>query len=279
MRARASAAAERLLQALQGEAALPSTADAVAAQGRLRQAGYDAPGWDAQGHGPPAPDIQRPGEDSGPWPLKGWQRLSARGCDERALETHLSEFSPASRALLLSKAGPVAARATNGPPTHPPRRHDPQRSCYSACACLCCSRRADAPAMGSLFPWAIIVPPAPPAGYCRRVPCPSSMLSRASAMKGARVARNVRLADMNLDVPVADARRIEVVANGLPLWHGLTYDSAIVPASRGRARPTPAQMRSPAAQSMRLPGASATMTGLGQSCTSSSQGMVGKTRP
>ena len=119
IRARAPAAAERLRQALQGEAALPSTAAAVAAQGRLRQASYDAPGWDAQGAGPPAPDVQRPGEDSGPWPFKGWQRLAARACDERAFETHLSELSPASRALLLSQAGPFAARAINVPPTHP----------------------------------------------------------------------------------------------------------------------------------------------------------------
>ena len=37
---------------------------------------------------------------------------------------------------------------------------------------------------------------------------------------GARVARNVRLAEMNIDVPVADDRRIDVVANGLALWHG-----------------------------------------------------------
>ena len=36
----------------------------------------------------------------------------------------------------------------------------------------------------------------------------------------AAVARNVRVADMNIDVPVVDDRRIEVVANGLPLWHG-----------------------------------------------------------
>ena len=47
---------------------------------------------------------------------------------------------------------------------------------------------------------------------------------------GARVSRNVRVADMNIDVPVADARRIEVVANGLPLWHGsqLALDATIV---------------------------------------------------
>ena len=37
---------------------------------------------------------------------------------------------------------------------------------------------------------------------------------------GARVARNVCPADMNLSIPVPDARRIEIVCNGLPLWHG-----------------------------------------------------------
>ena len=34
---------------------------------------------------------------------------------------------------------------------------------------------------------------------------------------GAKVARNVRLADKSLEVLVADTRRIEVAANGLPV--------------------------------------------------------------
>ena len=45
-------------------------------------------------------------------------------------------------------------------------------------------------------------------------------LARVCREAGARVARNVRLADMNLDTPVGDERRIEVVANGLHVWHG-----------------------------------------------------------
>ena len=47
---------------------------------------------------------------------------------------------------------------------------------------------------------------------------------------GARVAQNVRLADMNLDASVQDDRCIEVVCNGLPLWHGaqLAVDATIV---------------------------------------------------
>ena len=46
------------------------------------------------------------------------------------------------------------------------------------------------------------------------------VVARVCQEAGARVARNVRLADMNIDVPVSDDRRIEVVANGLSLWHG-----------------------------------------------------------
>ena len=37
---------------------------------------------------------------------------------------------------------------------------------------------------------------------------------------GARVATNVLLRDMNVDVPLTDGRRIEVLANGLPIWQG-----------------------------------------------------------
>ena len=51
----------------------------------------------------------------------------------------------------------------------------------------------------------------PPAHY------PFERAIAASAEAGARVGRNVALAAMNIDVPVHDARRIEVVCNGLPL--------------------------------------------------------------
>ena len=37
---------------------------------------------------------------------------------------------------------------------------------------------------------------------------------------GARVATNVFLRDMNVDVPLTDSRRIEALANGLLLWQG-----------------------------------------------------------
>ena len=66
-------------------------------------------------------------------------------------------------------------------------------------------------------------------------------VARVCCEAGAQVAWNVRVGDMNLDVPVIDARRVEVVANGLPLWHGaqLGIDATIVsPVTRtGFARP------------------------------------------
>ena len=86
--------------------------------------------------------------------------------------------------------------------------------------------------MCSSIPWAIIVPPAPPPGYCRCAPGFSSVLSRGKPAHG--FAQNVRLAD------IADARRSEVVANGLPLWHGsdLAIDATIV-CPPDAARPSP----------------------------------------
>ena len=39
-------------------------------------------------------------------------------CDKRTYETQLSDLTPASRALLLSQAGPFASRALNLMPTH-----------------------------------------------------------------------------------------------------------------------------------------------------------------
>ena len=66
-------------------------------------------------------------------------------------------------------------------------------------------------------------------------------VARVCREAGARVARHVRLADMNLDVPVSDERRIEVVANVLPLWHGsqLALHATIVSplTRRGEAHP------------------------------------------
>ena len=141
-----------------------------------------------------------------------------------ALELHLSHLDAASRALLLSQAGPHAARALTIFST------STELAVASPQFRVILLRRLR-----------LALPVAPRACACRgrldplgdhRAACANAgvLASRALPLEravarvcqeaGARVARNVRLADMSIDVPVSDDRRIEVVANGLPLWHG-----------------------------------------------------------
>ena len=116
IQARAPAAAARLRAALQGDGALPSSAAATQALAHLRDLAYEPPDWAVICFGaaaPPAPD-----RDDDPWPFQGWQRSAARACDERMYETHLSHLTSASRALLLSQAGPLRFPRRE-PPAHP----------------------------------------------------------------------------------------------------------------------------------------------------------------
>ena len=56
-----------------------------------------------------------------------------------------------------------------------------------------------------------------PGRYRWSMPLPASARSLRKKTTGGRVARNVRVADMSLDVLVSDATRIEVVCNGFSL--------------------------------------------------------------
>ena len=155
-------------------------------------------------------------------------------CDERACETHLAELSPASRALLLSQAGPHSTQAFTVAPTHGGvvilsvqfrvlllrRLRLPLPLAPRLCGCherldTLGDHRTASATTGVLA--------------SRALPLERAV-ARACREAGARVSRNVRVADMNIDVPVAKSRRIEVVANGLPLWHGsqLALDATTV---------------------------------------------------
>ena len=232
LRDRAPEAAARMLHALQGPLAdsPPSAAAAQHAAVYLRAQGYTVPNWE-EAMRPPAdaPSREEPCDH-----LRGWQRRAAHACDERAFETLFSSLSPAARALLLSQAGPHSSRALTVLPTHEdvtlPSAHFrvlllrrlrlPLPLAPRACACrrpldVLGDHRAACATAGVLA--------------SRAIPLERA-LARVCREAGARVARNVRLADMNLDVPVQDARRIEVVCNGLPLWHGeqLAVDATLV---------------------------------------------------
>ena len=172
--------------------------------------------------------------------LRGWQRRASHACDERALETHLADLSPASRALLLSQAGPHSARALMVLPTcedvvvpashfrvlllrrlRLPLDFGP-RSCFFfafAAAHLMSMETTELPA------------PHLVSGVLASRALPlERAIARVCQEAGARVGRNVALSAMNIDVPVHDARRIQVVCNGLPLWHGaqLAVDATLV---------------------------------------------------
>ena len=246
-----------MLHALQGPLA-DSPPSAVAAQHAavyLRAQGYTVPNWEeAMRPFSDAPSREEPYDH-----LRGWQRRAAHACDERAFETFFSSPSPASRALLLSQAGPHSSRAFTVLPTHEdvtlPGAHFrvpllrrlrlPLPLAPRACAC-----RRPLDVLGD-HPAACAT-----AGVLasRTIPLERA-LARVCREAGARVARNVRLADMNLDVPVQDARRIEVVCNGLPLWHGeqLAVDSSVP--SAGMASPGPTWMPIPASLLPRPPAA------------------------
>ena len=244
IRARSAQIAADLLHALAAPHASGSPAVAAAAQAadHLAAQGYRVPAWDAPEprHPAQADDHDQPGHR-----LRGWQRYAARACDQRAFETHLATLPPASRALLLSQAGPHAACCFTVRPTHE------AVTIPSAEFRVLLLRRLR-----------LALPLAPRLCACRglldplgdhRAACATSgaLASRALPLEravarvcqeaGARVARNVRLADMNLPVPVPDARRIEIVCNGLPLWHGaqLAVDTTCVsPVTRsGEPRP------------------------------------------
>ena len=224
IQARSPQIAAHLRRALAEPHASGSTAVAAAAQvaAHLTAQGCHVPAWDA--------DVEaQPGTR-----LRGWQRHAARACDRHAFEMHFATLSPASRALLLSQAGPHAACCLTVRPTHE------AVTIPSAEFRVLLLRRLRLP-----------LPLAPRVCACRgpldplgdhRAACANSgaLASRALPLEravarvcqeaGARVARNMRLADMNLPIPVADARRIEIVCNGLPLWHGaqLAVDTTCV---------------------------------------------------
>ena len=238
--------AETLQQAIVvaqgGPAPAPSVAALVHAAESLRAQGFQVPPWESLlgGQRPPAAPEPRTHGDT----LRGWQRAAVACQDRTACESLLSDLDPASRALLLSQAGPGGPRAVTALPTAPEFRMP------SECMRILLLRRLRAPLPhaprrcrcgGALDVWGDHRTACPTAGVLGPRGAP---LERAAARvcreAGARVANNVLLRDMNLDVSLADARHIEVLANGLPLYQGaqVAVDTTLVsPVSRdGTAR-------------------------------------------
>ncbi|CAK0888740.1 unnamed protein product, partial [Prorocentrum cordatum] len=213
------------------------------AKEHLSAHGFAAPNWHdlAQGARPP-PTHER---EHGEW-AHGWQFWAARVLENTARQQLLNASTPPDRALLRSQSGPCAGRAFTALPTTgdfhiPPAefrvlllrrlRFDLP---FAASACRCRGRldargdhRAACPRAGVLKKRSIPLEKAA-ARICREA--------------GGRVAENQLLRDLNVDgVDPRDGRKIEVIANCLPLWGGaqLAIDATLVSPVRtdGTAQP------------------------------------------
>ena len=222
----------------------PSARAAEQAAQHLRSQGFDAPPWASlleRDEAAAASRSQWEGGHSRP----GWQHAAGASLHTRAPETLFADLDPASRALLLSQGGEAPGCTFTATPSSPDtavpdaeyrvlllrRLRLPLPLAPKHCACgglldELGDHRSACAQVGAL---------------ARR----AGLLERAAARickgAGARVATNVALRELNLDVPAADGRRTEVVANGLPLWQGaqIAIDATVVSPVRrdGSARP------------------------------------------
>ena len=226
--------AAQILEHLQHpSAAIPSIQAAAAAAQALEERGWTPPSWTELTQGT-QPDPSEANTEEAPR-TRGWQQQATIPVHTANYNELQAAIPPASQALLQSQAGPFASRAfTTIPysaefeyPSHffrilllrRLRLHLP----LSARSCRC--RR-----------------PLDPLGDHRAACAQSGVLrSRGGPLEraaaricregGARVTTNTRLADLNIqNLSRVDDRRIEVIANGLPMWGGsqLAVDTTLV---------------------------------------------------
>ena len=237
IRARHPDIAARILEALEdsgGDSATLREASTCAA--RLAEAGAHVPAWAALSEGarpaPPDAEHREPGVFQ-----HGWQFLAARTLDHRCRLQLEPQLSRSERAHLRSQSGPGAGAALMAVPSNPLMRMDP-----SVFRVLLLRRLR------------LALPLAPGSCRCRhfldplgdhRAACSTagvlarrgypleSAAARVCREARGRVRRDAFVRDMNV-FPAAprDGRRIEVVVDGLPLFHGaqLAVDTTLVSA-------------------------------------------------
>ena len=238
---RQPAVAEQLVAALTNREPGRHLESAVESRERLLDAGFLAPVWrDFTGDHSP-----RPGrcnlDDAEPGSRHGWQQVSSMTLEECFVRNYLW---PRLRALFRSQGGPLASVPCTCFPIAPHCRFDPQpfrvlllrrlwlplpstsRNCQ--CGLPLDSRghhRAACAVAGVLG---------------RRGFTLESAAARVCREAGARVSLDVRVKDMDLARPDAlDNRRLEVVADGLPLFQGaqLAVDTTAVSVLRRDGAP------------------------------------------
>ena len=229
--------AETLVRELEGDWDVPTvTAASDAARVLSSLPGFELPSWFALVHGT-RPLLREP-EDHEPGASRsGWQHEASIHTDLAFRGGMLEVLADHEKAFLRSQSGPGAGVALSATP-----------SSYHT--------RIDSQLFRVLLLRRLRLPLSPPSRFCRcgrpfdalghhRAACArtgvlgrrgfavESAAARICREAGGRVTTNVMVRDLNLAAPnVRDARRLEVVVDGLPLFGGaqLAVDTTLVSA-------------------------------------------------
>ena len=237
---------ETLLHELDQGAASSSVSvrEVTEAASLLKEEGWTSPEWSKFRD----PDFKPPqsdeNDDKEPSDWKhGWQYHACIARDTHfAMHSHLPTFSSDLRALRLSQKGPCASRHFTVVPTTAEtsfsssqfhvllrvRLHLPLHFEDKQCKCgqLLDSRGFHRSACARI---GLLKLRGTPAEICAARICREA---------GARVRENQLLRDLNLNVTANDERRLEVIANGLPLWGGkqVAIDTTVISALTGKGQ-------------------------------------------
>ena len=232
-RLRQQAVAEQLTTALSNGEAGSYLGSAVAARDQLVEAGFQAPVWaDLTVNNPARP---RGGNFDDVEPARpGWQQESSLLLEERLWP----RLTPQRKVLFRSQGGPMASVPCTCFPIAPHSRFNPQpfrvlllrrlwlpllptaRNCRCGLPLDSCGHHRAACAA---------------AGVQGRRGFAAEAAARNCREAGARVSLDVRVQDMDLTrLDALDNRRLEIVADGLPLFQGaqLAVDTTLVSALR-----------------------------------------------
>ena len=239
--ARAPRACDLLLADLRlGTAAkAPSVREAAEAALTLQAEGFEVPTWESLRD----PEFRAPqpeGSEPGDWE-KGWQFHACAARDTYfAAQVHLPSLDPDLHALRLSQQGPCASRHFSVLPTAKETTFTPEQFNILLSVRLLmpllldnkfCRCGAELDPYGfhrsACSTTGVLKPRGTPAEVC---------MARICREAGARVKENQMLRDLNVVVPATDTRKIEVIANGLPLYGGkqVAIDTTVVSALTGR---------------------------------------------
>ena len=240
--ARHPAVAGSIMRALETNVEVPFVREVQRCVDTLVEADFAVPSWEELADGvrpPPSHDEEEPNQSK-----HGWQKVAGHSLDDRKLQVVSPMLSACDQALLRSQAGPLAAVPFTCFPTSRLTRLDPPvfrtlllrrlrvplpltvRACRCGLFLDAFGHHRSACAVSGVLG--------------RRGFAVESAAARICREAGARVMVNVFVRDLDLGVvDRLDARRLEIVADGLPLFGGaqLAIDTTLVSAIRQDGTP------------------------------------------